>query len=409
MVIKSREYKSWVSGGCGSTDLWLKLASDKTFTMRIYNRWMGGDNWEWNLIGTVKLIRVRILSKRTGKFIRFKRYARLNVKEIKAKKLDNSSNGGEGEVHMKGMNDIKIKMKVISMKEPKLTKLESGEEEWYGMGGSWNGIRDAVIIASNRDPNNKCITAMCNVINKCELTLSGMESSCVRREFFNFDSNDLTCCTNHKNLASVHLVFDNPCALSNKIISFLFNKLIKEEVIPETLYIDGSGECSPYPFPEPSGFPKKPIAIMTITPKNNFMIASHSTPYHLMQVIKTSGSNNVPKFLSSFNTATKKLSLLMDNEFKKESWCFKTDIHNPNNTYLFLAKACIDCIDCIDRGDVQSYDSVKVVCQVLNEGSDHDLLANRTIQELDFGKVSYRLIKDGKGKLSTTISSHTIQ
>lgn len=376
--IKPTKYKHWVSSGCGTTRVELELNNNKTFKMNVYRRWMGGNNWEWNLSGTTKHMKIQLLSKKTKKIIGYKNFIRLNANNLDAKNIEKE------EVY--NSKEINAKIKLVLMKEPKLTKLASGEEEWIGWGGSWNDINDAEITAENKDNKNIFVSELCSTINNCELTNCNENDKYVRREFFRLTHNEKFECKNHKELSSVDIVFENCYAVSNRVIEFLFEKLLKEEKIPETLYVDGSDECAVTPFGFPKDFPTKPIVTLTRSPENNFMVLSYSKSYHIMQVIKNDTNF---EHINKFNKDTKRLTLIMDS--KRDTGMFKrTDLSDPINEYLFLTISDATQLDYHDMYD----DCVKIVCQIPRGDG-------MSISEIDFGRVSYKLIKDGKGMLKT--------
>jgi hypothetical protein len=401
-----KTFSHWVSGGCGTTRLNVEIKKNKTFDIVFYSRWMGGNNWEWKLSGTTKFIRIKMVSKKTGSLIGLKRYYKLNVKKIIAKNLDGNSDktSASDQDKIYELDDIKIVMKIILAKKAKLTKLESGEEEWYGMGGSWNEIRDAILVVSKKatkvDEDN-CLKTLCQNITKRELTLSTKNNYVTRNGIRLNYRNDLDTCENYKNLASVHIVFEDSCAVNNNIIEFLFEKVLKEEKIPETLYVDGSGEFSQDPIKNPKGFPTIPIATMSRSSEVNFLRSVHSTPYHLMQVIKTNGTTDdadSKKYVKKFNNTTKRLALVMGSEFETENFDTKMDTNDSKTKYTFLTKANMDY-------STMRENSVNIVCQLPGQSNLPGLPNDESsITYLDFGKVSYELIKNKKGDLATMLA-----
>lgn len=382
--MNTKIYTHWVSGGCGTTTIKLELNSDKTFNMVAKSHWMGGDDWTWNLRGTTK--NVKVISKNNVK----KSYALLEPIEIEGKKRI----GADYEAPDKSI-DKNVRIRVYFLAEPKLTKLESGEDEWIGWSGSWNKINDATISAKSIDKTNKCLTCLCESIHKCELTLDTIDDkyNYSPRNGIDFKSQDLNCYANYKELASVSIVFNTFCGVSNNIIQFIFEKLILDDILPEKIYIDGSGDISLIPFKCPKPFPLVPIVAMSDSPTNDFTRSQHSTPYHIMQVIKIDTIDSLEEHKKNFDDITKRSTLLMKDEFYRESALLDVDTHDVDNTYLFLTKSTMDY-------GVMYVDSMDIICQIPKKGDNQMKIA-----EFDFGKVSYKLIKDKKGKLLTLLSN----
>jgi hypothetical protein len=444
-------YEYWTSGGCGSTSIGLDIKTDNTFEMKVYNCWMGGDkkNIDMILTGRTKLIKVPMISKKTKDVVGKRKYVKLIVDEIVGKVL---SIEPEIKYNYK-RSDCKVDIKVVLMKNPRLTKLESGEEEWFGWGGSWNKIRDAFIIVPRKTlvncKNIDPIKNLCRCIKGCELTLCKTNDSIVSRKFFKLTyRSDLDKVKNYSDHASIYVVFDRAYAVTNSVIELLFKSLLKEEKIPDTLYIDGSGKCSIKPFDnqenKPEGFPAAPIATMSTSAANDFTRAQYSTPYHLMQVIKINpGSeelNDDKKYMKKFVRATKRLRILMndeegkrvtlndridkkkrmnglDDEYVNNEYVNNEYVNNEyvNNEYSESEDedAEVDNKDgkkeneyeyiflsCVNKSYMEYHDmyrtSSRLICQIPGEDG---------IVSIDFGKVSYEMLKNKKGGLVTMLSS----